>query len=305
MDRIIFLVGPTGIGKTSAAVYLAKKINAEIVSCDSMQVYKGMEIVSSQPPASLRKKVAHHLIGILSPAKEYNVSLYRKEALKKIRQIINKGKIPLFVGGSGLYMSVLIDGIFKAKSENKTIRKKLYRQAEALGNQFLYQKLKSVDPQAASKIHVNDTRRIVRALEVFEATGGKPISHLQKQRQGLAGKYAVEIFCFNMEREKLCRRIKDRVNEMFAEGLSKEVKRLLKLKLSKTAAYAIGIKELKGYFDGLYDLDEAKKAMARNSCLYAKRQLTWFRKDKRIKWINVEEGEKPQDIAKRIWKELY
>lgn len=298
-NKVVFIVGPTAIGKTEIAFHLAKKINAEIISCDSMQIYKGMDIVSSQPDGILGRRIPHYLVGVVLPTKEYNVSLYRKEAIRKMRDIMEKGKIPIFAGGSGLYMSVLLDGIFKRKSENKTIREKLYKEAKSFGNQFLYDKLKNIDPQSAAKIHPNDTKRMVRAVEVFQVSG-KPISVLQKQRKGLADKYEIEIFCLNMERNKLYQRIEERINKMFQRGLVKEVKKLLKLKLSKTASCAIGIKELKGYFAGLYDLKEAKRLMIRSSRLYVKRQLTWFRKDKRIKWINVGNEENPKEVADRI-----
>ena len=300
--QIIFLVGPTAVGKSEVAVCLAEKINAEIISCDSMQIYKGMDIITSKPSLALRKKIPHHLIDAVSPAAEYNVSRYRRAALKKIKEVIERKKTPLFVGGTGLYMSILIDGIFKAKAEDKNIRERLYKEAKQKGNEYLYVKLKKVDPEAAVKIHPNDTKRIVRALEVFQATG-KPISYLQKQRIGLAEKYQVRIFCLDIKRDKLYKRINERVEKMFSRGLEREVKELLKKRLSKTATFAIGIKELKGYFDGLYGLEEAKRLMKRNTRQYAKRQLTWFRKDKRINRINIKEEEKPKDIAKKIWKE--
>ena len=301
--KIIFITGPTAAGKTETAVYLAQKLNTEIISCDSMQVYKGMDIITSKPPALLRKNAGHHLIDIIPAAKEYNVSKYRREALRKIKEVVKRGRIPLLTGGTGLYMSILIDGIFKAKSQNQNIRNRLYKQAGELGSGYLYEELKKIDPGAALKIHPNDTRRVIRALEVFKSTG-KPISYLQKQRKGLEPKYDVKVFCINMPREKLYKRIDARVEKMFADGLVSEVKKLLKSGLSKTASYAIGIRELKGYFDGLYDLEEAKRLMKRNTRLYAKRQLTWFRKDKRIHWINISDKEKPSSVAKRILKEL-
>jgi tRNA dimethylallyltransferase len=302
-SRLVFLIGPTAIGKTAIAVTLAKKISAEIISCDSMQVYKGMDIITSKPSVSLRKKIPHHLIDIVSPKSEYNVSRYRREALQKIKQVIKRGKTPLFVGGTGLYMSVLIDGIFKMKSQNKTIRQRLYREAERRGSQYLFERLQRIDPEAATKIHPHDTKRIIRALEVFAVTG-KPISKLQEQRKGLTDEFQIKIFCLNMEREKLYQRITERLEKMFAKGSLGEVKRLLKLKLSKTASCAIGIKELKGYYGGLYDLEEAKRLMERNTRLYAKRQLTWFRKDKRINWINISDKESHKEVAQKIWKKL-
>lgn len=301
--KIIFLVGPTAIGKSQIGVCLAKKINAEIISCDSMQIYKRMDIVTSKPPLILRKSVNHHLIDIFTPTKEYNVAQYRRTALKKIKEVLNKGKTPLFIGGTGLYMSVVIDGIFKAKAENKNIRRRLHKEIDTLGKKCLYARLEKLDPEAAAKIHPNDLRRIVRALEVLE-TSGMAISSLQKQRKGLDSKYNIRIFCLNMERNSLYRRIEDRVEEMLKKGLLQEVKKLLKLKLSKTAAAAIGIKELKGYLEGCYDLEEAKRLIKRNTRLYAKRQLSWFRKDKRIEWIQVLKEDKPAQLANTIFKML-
>lgn len=301
-NKIIFIVGPTAVGKTEVAVELAKKINTEIISCDSMQVYKGMDITTSKPTLTLRKTIPHHLMDMVSPRREYNVARYYKDAIREIKKISKRGKIPLVVGGTGLYMSILIDGIFKTRPEGN-IRNRLYKKAERLGSYHLYKKLKEIDLKAASKIHPNDTKRIIRALEVFESTG-KPISEWRKLRKGITAEYKVKIFCLDMERSSLYRKIDTRVEKMFSKGLASEVKRLLKLKLSKTAHQAIGIKELKGYFEGSYDLEEAKRLIKRNTRVYAKRQLTWFRKDRRINWIKVGGKEKPQRAANRIWKEL-
>jgi len=301
--RIIFLVGPTAVGKSETAVCLAKRINAEIISCDSMQVYKGMDIITSKPPIALRKIVPHHLISTISADKEYNVTRYNKDAVRKIKEILRRGKTPLIAGGTGLYMSILIDGIFKSISPGKAIRNRLYKQAEERGSEYLYKRLRNIDYEAAAKIHPHDTKRIIRALEVFEATG-QTISKLQKQRKGLGQEYDIKVFGLNMPRERLCKRIDERVEKMFSKGLVVEVKQLLKLKLSKTAAYAIGIKEAKGYLDGLCDLEEAKRLIKRNTRLYAKRQLTWFRKDKRINWIEVGEKEKPAAVANKILRKL-
>lgn len=303
-EKIIFIVGPTATGKSETAFYLARKINGEIISCDSMQVYSRMPITSNQPPAALTKKIPHHLLSFVDPRKEYNVSRYRQDALKKIRAILKKKKAPVFAGGSGLYMSILVDGIFEVKAKDPALREKLYQQAARYGSNFLYEKLKKIDPPAAAKIHPHDTKRIVRALEVFKITG-KPISVLQQQRKGLADKYDIKIFCLNLARAKLYQRIGRRTEKMFKRGLLKEARRLLKLKLSKTSVVAIGLKELKGYFDGSYDLAEAKAQITRNTCLYSKRQLTWFRKDKRIKWISIGERDTPKKIAQRIWRRLY
>jgi tRNA dimethylallyltransferase len=297
LPRIIFLVGPTAAGKTELAVKIAKQLNAEIISCDSMQIYKGMEILSSHPSRSELKKVRHHLLAVVSPDKEFNVSKYRSLALKKIKEIIKKGKLPLLVGGSGLYMSVVIDGIFKVKAEDKKFREKIYREAARLGSNYIHEKLRKVDPRSAAKIHPNDTKRIVRALEVFEVTG-KPISELQATRKGLLDKYEIKIFGLDLAREKLDLRINERVDKMFRRGLVKEVRKLLQSKLSRTSRYAIGINEVKGYLDGCCSLEETKELIKKNTRHYARRQLTWFRKDKRIKWL------KQTDLEK-VWKRLY
>lgn len=298
---VIFLVGPTACGKSAIAVCLAKKLNAEIISCDAMQVYKGMDILTAKPSLSLRKKVAHHLIDFIPPCREYNVFRYRKEALKEIKRIISRDKVPLVVGGTGLYMSVLVDGIFDENTHRNDLRKKLYRDAEKEGNEHLYARLKAVDTVAARKIHPNDRKRIVRALEIFEATG-KPISLLQQQRKGLYDEYRVHIFCVTHERKRLYQRIEERVEQMLRRGIVAEVKALLKMKLSRTAYYAIGIREFRAYFEGRCSLLEAKELMKRNSRRYAKRQLTWFRKDSRIRWITLREKETPCETASRIWK---
>ncbi|MFA5117892.1 MAG: tRNA (adenosine(37)-N6)-dimethylallyltransferase MiaA [Candidatus Omnitrophota bacterium] len=302
-QKVIFIVGPTAVGKTDVAARIALKLGGEIISCDSMQVYKGMDIISSKASSVLRKKVPHHLLDVVSPEKEYNVSEYRTAALKALRSILKRDKVPIFAGGTGLYMTILIDGIFKEKAQDQGIRSRLYADALKLGSAALHERLALVDPEAAGRIHPNDTKRVVRALEVFESTG-KPISLLQKKRRGLCDTYDVRIFCLNMGRKELYRRIDERVERMFKKGLMDEVISLLRLKLSKTAVYAIGINELKDHLAGLSSLDEAVALMQKNSRNYAKRQLTWFRKDRRIRWVEVGDEERPERVAQRILKEL-
>jgi tRNA dimethylallyltransferase len=299
--NIVFLIGPTAIGKSAIAIHLAKKINAEIISCDSMQVYRWMDIVTSKPTWPQIKKVKHHLLGVINPVKEYNVARYRKDAISICNKLFLKGKIPLFVGGSGLYYSIIIDGIFPAVPEDSLIRANLYKQLALKGNKCLHERLAKVDPLCAKKIHPHDIRRIIRALEVYTKTG-LPISALQKNRVGLGNEYGVKIFGLHADRGVVYDKIDQRVNKMFSSGLIDEVKQLLKHKLSKTASCAIGIRELEGYFHGAYSLDDAKRLIQRNSRHYAKRQLTWFRKDKRIEWVNIKDKERPKEVAKRIYK---
>lgn len=296
-------MGPTGVGKSAVGLYLAKGLNGEIISCDSMQIYKGMDIITAKPSEKVLKTVPHHLIGVLNPEKEYNVSRYRRQSLKELNRILKKGKVPIFVGGTGLYMTALVEGIFKGKAKDERLRAKLYKEARLYGSPYLHKRLEKNDPESASRIHPNDTKRIIRALEVI-AICGRPISLLQKQRKGLRDDFDVRIFCLDTDRDKLYAKIDSRVDRMFRQGLVNEVKRLAKRKLGKTASYAIGLRELKGYFNKEYSLDEAKQLIKRNSRQYAKRQLTWFRKDKSISWFRLKEGESPKAVAARILREL-
>ncbi len=298
--KVIFLVGPTAIGKTKISLFLAEKINAEIICCDSMQVYKELNILTCKPSKEEQKVVPHHLIDQIGVDKEYNVSKYRTQAVKKIKEIVARGHVPLFVGGSGLYMSVVVDGIFKKTTEDLKYRAELEKEAQEKGSLFLHEKLQKVDAKAAERIHTNDLKRIVRALEVYKVTG-KPISQLQQTRKGLTEKYDVHMFCLDMPRDILYKRIDERVEQMFEEGLIEEVKNVLRKKLSKTSQFAIGINEVKGYLEGKYDLETAKSMMKRNTQLYSKRQQTWFRKDKRIVWVDVSK-DKIETVVEKIIK---
>ena len=301
--EIIFIVGPTAVGKSEAAAVLAKKVNAEVISCDSMQVYKGMGIITSSPGARLTKYARHHLTGVVPPSRDYNVSSFRRDALKKLSGIIKRGKSAVFVGGSGLYMSILLDGIFEAGAQDFKLREKLYKMAEKKGASHLHSQLKRVDPEAAAKIHPNDAKRVIRALEVFKVTG-KPISALQKERRGLRDGYKVQVFCLNMPKPALYRRIDERVEKMFRQGLVAQVRSLLKRPFGRTASFAIGISEVSGYLRGECSLQEAKEKMKLNTRRYAKRQLTWFRKDKSIKWIGAGSCQGPQEVAQKIFRRL-
>ena len=297
-NKVIFIVGPTAIGKTEIAIKLARKISAEIISCDSMQIYKKMDIISAKPSKKMRTMIPHHLIDIIIPKKEYDCMKYQKDVSKTINSIHKRKKIPLVVGGSGLYMSALLDGVFEGVGSNPALRKKLYKEAKERGIDKLYARLSKLDKKASSKIHPNDLRRIVRALEVIISTG-KPISKLQKKRRGILNDFDVKIFGLKQDRKDLYSQIDKRVDIMFKKGLLAEVKKLLETGLNKTARGAIGIKEIKGYLDRKYDLAEAKRLIKRNSRHYAKGQFTWFNRDKRIEWIDVD-GLTTDGIVKNI-----
>ena len=280
---VYFLVGPTASGKTALSLKLAKKLNAEIVSCDSMCVYKGMDILTSKPPMGCRKKIRHHLIDIIPPSREFSVAEYRRMALQKIREILKRGKIPLFVGGSGLYVKAVIDGLFPSAEKDLKFRKKQEAIAKKYGKAYLYRKLKRIDPVRAANIHPNDLRRVVRALEIYHTEKKRP-SELKAGTEPL--KYDFKIFGLLVDRNELYKNIDDRVEEMFKKGIVNEVKRLSNKKLSQTAAKALGYNEVLGYLKGKYSMEEAKELFKKNTRHFAKRQLTWFRPDCRITWLS-------------------
>ena len=284
MKDIIFIVGPTATGKTELSFKLAKQIEAEIVSCDSMLVYREPKIITSKPPEKILKEVKHHFINIISVKDTYDVFQYYIEATKVITDLYLRRKPVIICGGTGLYMKAILDGIFKGPSRNDKLRQDLEKEIEEKGSLSIYNKLKEIDPPAAEKISPSDTKRIIRALEVY-CTTGIPISKKQKEKKGLWGKYPIKIFGLTMERKILYEKINKRTEDMFREGAVEEVKNLLGMPLSITAQKIIGIDEIKGYLEGKYSLDYARSLMAKNTRNFAKRQFTWFKRDKRIQWI--------------------
>jgi len=302
-ERLVFLVGPTAIGKTGISIELAGLINGEIVSCDSMQVYKGMDTGTSKPDKGLIARIPHHMIDVIEPSDEFSVAQFRRMAVKAIEDIIARGKAPLAVGGSGLYVKVLIYGIFEAPSTDREFRDRLKQEADEFGAEILYKRLEEIDKEAAAGIHPNDQRRILRALEVYEKAKA-PISRLKTNTVGLSDKYEIRIFGLNMERPALYKKIEERVDLMFRGGLVEEAKGLMRQKLSLTASQALGYKEVFAFLRGEYNIEETKRLIKRNTRHYAKRQLTWFRRDKRIEWIILDEDFDPKEIAKEIWKKL-
>jgi len=301
--RIVFIVGPTAVGKTAVSLILARMLNSEIVNADAMQIYREVKILNNKPDPQALRKVVHHLIGTRSVDQLFDVAAYNKEARKAIRAIHNKGKIPLIVGGSGLYVRVLLDGIFAQESDAPVIRQRLEQEVRIKGPQWLYNRLKQVDTQAAQRIHPNDVRRIVRALEVYESQK-QPISKLQKNRSGLWDQHDIALLGLNMQRQDLIDRINQRVEHMIREGAVEEVRSLSKRRLSRTAQGMIGIKEIQGHLDGVYDLERAQDLIKLHTRQYAKRQMTWFRQEKRLQWVTVKSGQSPDKIAGNLMNEM-
>jgi tRNA dimethylallyltransferase len=285
MPPVIFIIGPTAIGKTEAAYQLALKLKAEIISCDSMVIYKEPRIITSKPPEHMLKEIPHHFINIISVEESYSVYDYFTAATKTIQDIFARICPVVICGGSGLYVKALLDGIFEGVGKDEDLRKKLEEQAKIHGKDYLYEELKKVDPETAAK--VSDLRRIIRALEVYHLTG-KPLSKKKQEAKGLWGTLPIKIFGLALRRETLYERINKRVDEMFTRGAVKEVEDLLKLNLSLTAQKIIGIKEISGYLKGEYNIEAAKELMKKNTRNFAKRQLTWFRADKRTEWLEID-----------------
>lgn len=300
---VVFIVGPTATGKTRLAIKLAKRLGGEIISCDSMQAYKGMSILSQAPSAGEMKKICHHLVGCIEPGKEYNVAVFIKKATSLIASIIKKKKVPIVAGGSGLYMKALVDGLFPSPKADMKFRRAMQAFAKRYGSKRLHAKLAKIDPESALAIHPNDVRRIIRALEVHHSTG-RTMTELKAKTKGLKDRYAIKIFALTMPRGALYRAIDTRVDRMLANGLLREVEKLKKKKLSMTAKAALGFNEIAGYLDGEYALEKAIELMKMNTRRYSKRQFTWFNADKRILWLDVRrmsEAVIMKKIGRSIW----
>lgn len=288
MSKIIFIVGPTATGKTAASFLLARKLGAEIISADAMQVYEEPKIITSKPPADMLKEVKHYFINMVSVRDSYSVFDYFSSASKVIKDRVSKD-IPLIIcGGSGLYLKAILDGIFQGPGKDDNLRKKLTEEAQAHGNQYLYRKLETVDPESAKKISSNDLRRIIRALEVYYLSG-KTLSEKKKEAKGLWGKLPIEIFGLKLKRKNLYQQINKRTDEMFDQGVVNEVRDLLTIKLSLTAKKILGVNDIEKFLNGDLSQEESKESIKKNTRNFAKRQVTWFKKDKRIQWIDVDQ----------------
>ena len=287
MPKIIFIVGPTAVGKTEVGFLLARRIKAEIVSADSMLIYREPGIITSKPPSYMTEEIKHHFVGVISVKESYSVFDYFTEVGRKIKELAGKN-IPVIVcGGSGLYIKTILDGIFKGPGKDETLRKKLTEQARDYGKEYLFKELEKIDPETAKKISSNDLMRIIRALEVYYLSGAT-ISEKKKETFGLWGKLPIEIFGLRLKRSSLYERINKRVDEMFNSGAIDEVRDLLKINLSPAAGKIIGAEEIKGFLSGKISERDAREKMKKNTRNFAKRQLTWFKKDKRIQWIDVD-----------------
>lgn len=296
---MVVIVGPTAVGKTELSIELAKRFDGEIVSADSMQIYKYLDIGTAKPTKDEMQGIPHYMIDIVYPEQDFNVAKYKKMATHYIDDISERNKLPILVGGTGLYISsILYDLKFTDAKPDTSLREKLEQDMKDKGVEALYDELNRVDPDSCKRIHINDKKRIIRALEVYYRTG-KPMSHFEEDEKKLNSQYApIIIIGLTMDREKLYQKINLRTDLMIQNGLLEEVESLIKKGYDKNlqSIQALGYKELYDYFEGTKTLEEVVEDIKRETRRYAKRQITWFKKDKNIKWFKVDEFKTKENL---------
>lgn len=301
-QKICIITGPTAVGKSDISIKVAKSLNGEIISADSAQVYKYMNIGTAKLQKKEMQGVEHYMIDEVYPDEDFSVAIFRDKAEQYIKKITDKGKLPILVGGTGLYINSLLNNLdFTSSIIDEEYRKKLRDIAVEKGNEYLHSILKKVDPISYNKIHPNDIKRVVRSLEVYKHTK-KPISFFQIKSKKQLCKYEFAYICLNMNRQKIYDRINTRVDKMIEKGLVEEVENLLKMGYNKEliSMQAIGYKEIINYIENKSSLEEAINTLKVNTRRYAKRQLTWFRADDRIFWINIDGYKRNNDIIESI-----
>jgi tRNA dimethylallyltransferase len=301
MRDLIVLTGPTAVGKTELSLALAAEINAEIISADSMQIYKNMDIGTAKASAGERKLVNHHLLDIVEPDEDYSVSRFQEDADQSIKKIKDAGKIPLLVGGTHLYIKAVLEGFMLPEIEpDYNLRQRLENLAEEKGTQAVHSILAEKDPVTAEKLHPNDIRRVIRAIEIYEQSG-KTKSQYKKEQEERPPRYSAYKFALIRSRKNLYQRINKRVDLMMDNNLLEEVKFLLdNYNLSDTARQALGYKEIISHFNGEITLESAVEKIKKRSRHFAKRQLTWLRKEDDLIVFNIEEESKNSILAEMI-----
>jgi tRNA dimethylallyltransferase len=296
MQNVIVIFGPTASGKTSLSIQLAEEIGGEIISADSMQIYKYMDIGTAKPTLKERREIPHYLIDEVDPSEEFSVARFKETALLYIKKVFDKGKIPIVCGGTGLYINSLIYNIdFSEMDMDWTIRENLLNKEKEFGHGYLYELLCEIDPSTAQKLHINDTKRIIRAIEVYEKTG-KTLSYFNEMSRVTPSEYKYSLIGLALDRDLLYRRINHRVDKMMKDGLVDEVKKLRDLGYSnyRIPMQGIGYKEILAYLKGEISLEESVESIKMGTRRYAKRQMTWFKRLKNVRWINplsIDEGE--------------
>lgn len=300
-----YLTGPTASGKTQVGLALAKRLGAEVLSLDSMAVYRGMDIGTAKPSATERQAAPHHLIDLIDPPEEFSVAQYVDAAHAEVARLKAAGKAPLFVGGTPLYLKSLLRGIFQGPPADWEYRRQIEDEVARVGIEKLHERLWQVDPLSASKLHPNDLRRMIRALEVARLTG-QPLSHWQTQFDEGRPAHERKVFVLHWPREVLHQRIDERVEQMFAQGLVEETQALLARygELGRTAAQAVGYREVVEHLRSARNLQETITLVKQRTHQFARRQETWFRSLSECCWIEMREGQSPDAVAERIVAEV-
>lgn len=289
--KVIVLTGPTAVGKTALSISLAKAVNAEIISADSMQVYKHMDIGTAKIMPEEMQGIKHFLVDELEPNEDFSVVRFQQMAKEAMRDIWDRGKIPLIVGGTGFYIQAILNDVdFTDNEKDDSYRNELEELAQTKGAQHLHEMLKNVDPKAAEEIHAHNVKRVIRALEYFEQTGERISEHNDEQKQK-ESPYNFCYFVLNDDREILYERINRRIDLMLEHGLVKEVEKLQEMGYDKTyvSMQGLGYKEILDYLNGSISLEEAVYILKRDTRHFAKRQLTWFRREKEVEWMNYQD----------------
>lgn len=296
-QKLLVIIGPTAVGKTKLSIEMAKRYNGEIISGDSMQIYRGMDIGTAKIKVEEMEGIPHHLIDIKEPDENFSVAEFQQLVRTKIAEITAKGKLPIIAGGTGLYIqSVIYDYQFSEAPADEAFRLQLEEKAKEIGNEALHLELTKIDPESANQIHPNNVRRVIRALEIYHCTGKIMSDYQNNQQPDLL--YETALIGLTMEREKLYERINARVEIMLSEGLLEEVSMLHKQGLRDCQSIqAIGYKEIYDYLDGKVSFDDAVESLKQNSRRYAKRQLTWFRNKMAVKWFDMTDV---ADLSKKI-----
>lgn len=304
MISIAVIAGPTASGKTECAHEVASRLPAELITCDSMQVYRGMELLSQAPTTQERERYPYHLTAFLDPSEAFHAAAFASECRRIAGEIHSRGRLPVIVCGTGFYLTAFAQGVAAGPGESPQVRDALRERARIQGNEALYLELRDKDPAAAQILHPNDSRRVIRALELIEVTG-QLCSELKAQRQAPGRDCRIQVWGLKWEREALYRRINDRVDRMMREGLEEEVRRLTaRTELSKTAKSCLGVPEMEALLAGHMSREDAVAALKQNTRRFAKRQITWFRHHEPVRWIPTAPGAAFESAKQTLVQEI-
>ena len=301
LQPLVVLVGPTAVGKSRIAIEVARALGTEILTADSTQVYRGMNVGTDTPAEEDRQGVPHRLIDLVEPDEPFNAGEFRRLAIREISRLREQGLLPLVVGGTGLYVRALLNGLWAGPPSDRALRRKLEEEARARGGESMYRELGRVDPATARRLHPRDTVKVLRALEVYRQTG-VPLSKAHEEHRQRATPFRALVLGLTMERVMLYQRIEHRVDVELAKGLVDETRTLLAKGYSRglVSMKSLGYRQMAGYLEGEYSFEEAVRRLKRDTRRFAKRQMTWFRKEPGLTWVEVQPGESVPSVSQRV-----